>query len=74
MFREPTNRRHERSAIKANRERIAVAIVACCMIRAYEGWLRFVGSLKTYVSLAKEPYSRDFITQKRPMFIGSLLT
>jgi len=31
------------------------------------GWLRFVGSLKTYVSFAKEPYKRDYILQKRPI-------
>ena len=29
------------------------------------GWLRLVGSLKLYVSLAKEPYKRDDILQKR---------
>jgi len=31
------------------------------------GWLRLVGSLKWLVSLAKEPYKRDDILQKRPM-------
>ena len=29
------------------------------------GWLRLVGSLKTQVSFAKEPYKRDYILQKR---------
>ena len=37
------------------------------------GWLRLVGSLKLYVSFAKEPYKRDYILQKRPIFLRSLL-
>jgi len=37
------------------------------------GWLRLVGSLKLYVSFAKEPYKRDYILQKRPMILRSLL-
>jgi len=37
------------------------------------GWLRSVGSLKSYVSFAKEPYKRDDILQKRPMILRSLL-
>ena len=37
------------------------------------GWLRLVGSLKLYVSFAKEPYKRDDILQKRPMILRSLL-
>jgi len=28
---------------------------------------RLVGSLKLYVSFAKEPYERDYILQKRPI-------
>jgi len=36
-------------------------------------WLRLVGSLKTQVSFAKEPYNRDYILQKRPVFSRSLL-
>jgi len=31
------------------------------------GWLRLVGSLKLYVSFAKEPYKRGHILQKRPI-------
>jgi len=31
------------------------------------GWLRLVGSLKSYVSFAKEPYKRDYILQRRPI-------
>ena len=37
------------------------------------GWLRLVGSLKLYVSFAKEPQKRDDILQKRPIIIRSLL-
>ena len=36
------------------------------------GWLRLVGSLKLKVSVAKEPYKRDCILQKRPMILRSL--
>jgi len=36
-------------------------------------WLRLVGSLKLYVSFAKEPYKRDDILQKRPIILRSLL-
>ena len=37
------------------------------------GWLRLVDSLKSKVSFAKEPYKRDYILQKRPMILRSLL-
>jgi len=37
------------------------------------GWLRLVGSLKLWVSVAKEPYKRDSILQKRPIILRSLL-
>jgi len=37
------------------------------------GWLRLVGSLKLQVSFAKEPYQRDYILQKKPMILRSLL-
>jgi len=37
------------------------------------GWLRLVGSLKLYVSFAKEPYKKDYILQKRPIILRSLL-
>ena len=37
------------------------------------GWLRLVGSLKLYVSFAKEPYKRDYILQKRPRILRGLL-
>ena len=37
------------------------------------GWLRLVGSLKLQVSFAKEPYKRDYILQKKPIILRSLL-
>jgi len=37
------------------------------------GWLRLVGFLKLQVSLAKEPYKRDHVLQKRPVIWSSLL-
>ena len=37
------------------------------------GWLRFVGSLKLWVSFAKEPYKRKDILQKKPVILRSLL-
>ena len=33
-----------------------------------------VGSLKLYVSFAKEPYNRDYVLQKRPIILSILLT
>jgi len=38
------------------------------------GWLRLVGSIKSLVSFAKEPYKRDDILQKRPIILSILLT
>jgi len=37
------------------------------------GWLRSVGTLKLQVSFAKDPYERDYILQKRPIILRSLL-
>jgi len=37
------------------------------------GWLRLVGSVELHVSFAKEPYKRDYILQKRPVILRSLL-
>jgi len=34
------------------------------MIDAHMRWLRLVGSLKKYVSFAKEPYKRDLYSAK----------
>jgi len=38
------------------------------------GWLWIVGSIKFYVSFAKEPYKSDIILQKRPIISSILLT
>jgi len=38
------------------------------------GWLRSVGSIKIWVSFAKEPYKRDYVLQKRPVILSILLT
>jgi len=45
-----------------------------CGIHVYMGWLWLVGSIKLYVSFAKEPYKRDDILQKRPIISSILLT
>jgi len=37
------------------------------------GWLRLVGSIKSWVSFAKEPYKRDNILQTRPRILSILL-
>jgi len=37
------------------------------------GWPRLVGSWKLQVAFAKEPYQRDYILQKRPVILSSLL-
>jgi len=38
------------------------------------GWLQLVGSIKSLVSFAKEPYKRDDILQKRFVNLSILLT
>ena len=38
------------------------------------GWLRLVGSIKLQVSFAKETYKRDYVLQKRPVVLSTLLT
>jgi len=43
-------------------------------IHIHMGWLQLVGSIKLYVSFAKEPYKRDDILQKRPVILSILLT
>jgi len=42
-------------------------------VGTHRGWLRWVASLKSQVSFAKEPYKRDDILQKRPILWSSLL-
>ena len=39
----------------------------------HTGWLRLVDSLNWEVSFAKERYKRDYILQKRPIILRSLL-
>jgi len=36
-------------------------------------WLQLVSSLKSYLSAAKEPCRNDYILQKRPIIVRSLL-
>jgi len=38
------------------------------------GWLWLVGSIKWWVSFAKEPYKRDDILQERRIILSNLLT
>jgi len=45
----------------------------CCGAGDDMGWLRLVGSLKSQVSFAKEPYKRDHILQKRPIILSLLI-
>jgi len=53
---------------------LLVLLYICSMQKhASMGWLRLVGSLQLYVSFAKEPYKRDYIPQKRPTILWSLL-
>ena len=47
--------------------------VSLCVRYLCMGWLRLVSSLKSYVSFAKDPYKRDYILQKRPIILRSLL-
>jgi len=49
------------------------APVDMCSTHLGMGWLQLVGSLKLYVSFAKEHYKRDDILQKRPITLRSLL-
>ena len=41
---------------------------------SHMGWLWLVGSIKLWVSFAKEPYKTDNILQKRPIILSILLT
>jgi len=47
------------------REREGECVFYHCQSARDTGWLRLVGSLKLYVSFAKEPYKRDYILQER---------
>ena len=48
---------------------------SCSFVNHYVDmwWLPLAGSLKFLVSFAKEPYKRDYILQKRPSLLRSLL-
>jgi len=48
-------------------------VCRCVSVWSAMGWLRLVGSLKLLVSLGEEPYKRDYILQKRPIILRSLL-
>ena len=56
---------------------VCVCIASVCLVPVTVtrtmGWLRLVCSFKLYVSLAKEPYKKDDILQKRPTILRSLL-
>ena len=52
---------------------MAIQIISHMQTFTNTGWLRFVGSLKLYVIFAKERYKRDYILQKRPAILRSLL-
>jgi len=66
----------EREPVR-ERERMCVCFCAgvCEYVCVHDsmGWLRLVGSLKSYVSFAKEPYTRDEILQKRSKILRNLL-
>jgi len=52
---------------------MCIAVCVCVLYCVCMVWLRLVGSLKSLVSFAKEPYKRDNILQKRPIILRSLL-
>jgi len=70
--------------LASNLSRLALALVIarhksmyiyiCVYIYRRMGWLRLAGSLKTQVSFAKEPHNRDYVLQKRPIFLRSTTT
>ena len=48
---------------------VRVSVSECLLGGQYApmGWLWLVGSIKLWVSFAKELYKRDYILQKRPI-------
>jgi len=52
---------------------IQIYIPCFCILFLAMEWLRLVDSFKLKVSFAKEPYKRDYILQKRPMILRSLV-
>ena len=52
-------------------------VIKCMCVHSHNlhmGWLQLVGSMKLYISFAKEPYKRDNILQKRSVISSILLT
>jgi len=71
-FKEPANR----SPPLVARKHLRMPTCKFCLrilTRPPMGWLQLVGSIKLYVSFAKEPYKRDDILQKRPIILSILL-
>jgi len=63
--------------------RVVQCVAVCCRMlqsvavpcrHVHTGWLQWVGSIKFYVSFAKETYKRDNILQKRRIILSILLT
>jgi len=52
---------------------VDVHVLVCLLSDGGMGWLRLVGSLKLWVSFAKEPYERSTILHKRRIILRSLL-
>jgi len=65
--------RHSKGAYKMHELSEALRGVIQMYHPSNMGWLTLVGSLILWVSFAKEPYQRDYILQKRPMILRSLL-
>ena len=51
----------------------SAAVSSAVTIVTSVGWLRLVGSLKSWVSFAKEPYKRDVYSLKRRVILRGLL-
>ena len=79
------NVRARERALNGESVRVCACVYLCVCERRMErtrgknvcvcgmGWLRLVGSLKWWVSHAKESYKRDYILQQRPIIWRSLL-
>ena len=52
---------------------VCLIVIRLCIKQRAKGWLRWVSSLKLYISFAKEPCKRDCILQKRPIIWRSPL-
>ena len=50
-----------------------VYVCVCVCVRGTDAMVRLVCSLKLQVPFAKEPYKTDYILQKRPIILRSLL-